>query len=153
MFLQVVDKGNQQVVVRANLSRRQRSLVTKIKCGVLPLIVETGRFKNIAREKRLCQICTLKKIETEFHFLFECPKLAEERENMNAEFDYIEGFSDMDEATKMKTILEANNVIRFSRHLEVMFEARRKHMYTVEKETRRQTQELQNQQHQQQHHH
>ena len=52
IFLEVVDNEAQQEVVRSNLSRRQ-SLVTKIKSGVLPLIVKTGHFKNTHRELRL----------------------------------------------------------------------------------------------------
>ena len=141
-FLEVVNK-DVQVVVRSNLSKRQRSLVTKIECGVLPLRVETGRFKNTPRELRLCQICTDLKVETEYHFLFECPRLEEERKVLESDFDHEEGFSDMTNATKLKTLLKATNAITFSKHLDTMFEARRKHMYTVEKESRRGTQGIQ----------
>ncbi len=136
VFLEVVDRDNQQVVVRSNLSRRRRSLVTKIKCGVLPLIVETGRFKNTPRELRLCQICEENQIETEYHFLFDCPRLEGVGEDMKNDFTDIEGYSDLTHAEKMKNLLQSNRVIRFSKHLDIMFETRRKFMYTVEEENR-----------------
>ncbi len=60
VFMEVLDRDMQQVLVKSNLGRCQRSLVMKVKCGVLPLIVETGRFKNVPRELRLCQICNEK---------------------------------------------------------------------------------------------
>ncbi len=35
--------------------------------------IETGRFRNIKLEDRLCTVCNLKNIESEIHLLFECP--------------------------------------------------------------------------------
>ena len=36
------------------------------------LFIETGRHKNITRDKRFCKICTTE-IEDEYHFLLVCP--------------------------------------------------------------------------------
>ena len=89
VFLEVVDRDNEQVIVKSNLGRRERSLVTKIKCGVLPLRVETGRFKNTPRELRTCQICEEGVVETEYHFLFECPTIEPERTEMYSAYEEI----------------------------------------------------------------
>ena len=39
--------------------------------GILPLNVETGRYKNIPADQRFCFVCK-ESIEDEMHFLFEC---------------------------------------------------------------------------------
>ena len=35
--------------------------------------IETRRFRNIKLEERLCSLCNQQEIESEVHFLFECP--------------------------------------------------------------------------------
>ena len=47
-----------------------RKLLTKFRVSDHPLAIETGRYKNIPRENRLCSTCS--KIEDEFHFFIEC---------------------------------------------------------------------------------
>ena len=41
----------------ANLSRHERSLIAKLRTGMLPLAIETGRFRKIPPEDRLCILC------------------------------------------------------------------------------------------------
>ena len=38
----------------ANLSRHERSLISKLRTGTLPLAIETVRFRKIPVEDRLC---------------------------------------------------------------------------------------------------
>jgi hypothetical protein len=45
--------------------------------------VETGRFVNLALENRTCEICDSVSVEDQCHFLFECEKYHELRENCN----------------------------------------------------------------------
>ena len=58
--------------VTANLSRTQRSLMAKIRSGTLCLAVETGRFRSIPLENRLCELCN-SSVEDEKHFICQCP--------------------------------------------------------------------------------
>jgi hypothetical protein len=37
------------------------------------LEVEQGRYYNVAKNKRICKMCTKSEIEDEFHFLLVCP--------------------------------------------------------------------------------
>jgi hypothetical protein len=55
------------------ISRSNRRNLTRLRCGVLPLHVETGRFNRPSTPlpDRLCQFCD--KIEDELHFLLHCP--------------------------------------------------------------------------------
>ena len=56
-----------------NLSRSLRSYIAQIRCGVLPLHIETGRYRNLHIEERLCKVCDSHAVESEFHFVFDCP--------------------------------------------------------------------------------
>ena len=44
------------------------------------LYIETGRYKNIPRNERLCKNCSANEIEDEAHFLIKCDKLNNKRE-------------------------------------------------------------------------
>ncbi len=48
--------------------RKRRSLLTQFRLGILPLHIETGRFRNMKPEERLCFICNTNVIEDEQHF-------------------------------------------------------------------------------------
>ena len=43
------------------------------------LEIERGRYRNIQREKRICQKCNLNEVEDEVHFFFICPKYIQTR--------------------------------------------------------------------------
>jgi hypothetical protein len=65
-----------------NIPRYQRSAYTKLRCGVLPLAIETGRYTRTPLEQRLCTLCNLEKVENEVHFLIECPMYVDLRYNL-----------------------------------------------------------------------
>ena len=44
-------------------------------------MIETGRYNKIPKELRLCPLC-LKTVETEIHFLVECPVYTNMREKI-----------------------------------------------------------------------
>lgn len=62
-------------------SKRTRSLISQLRCGVLPIILETGRYHREPLEIRLCQFCdkNVVHVETEEHFVIECPAYDNER--------------------------------------------------------------------------
>ena len=59
--------------VTLNLTRAQRAVCAQLRCGILPLAIETGRFHAIPEEDRKCHLCDLREVENEMHFLFYCP--------------------------------------------------------------------------------
>jgi len=80
--------------VSLNLTPSERSLMAQIRSGTLPLEIETGRFRNVKIEERLCKLCTLNVTEDESHFIFECPFYNEYREDFflhvtNSRNDYV----------------------------------------------------------------
>ena len=68
--------------VCAPLSKRQRSLCAQLRSGILPLHLETGRYRGVIEEERICTYCDLNDIENEFHFMFYCPLYHELRQRL-----------------------------------------------------------------------
>ena len=63
-----------------DLSFRDRQMISKMLCVSHKLEVETGRYDvDNPREKRICQVCSLNKVEDEEHFIMECPTYGEIR--------------------------------------------------------------------------
>ncbi len=58
--------------LQLNIDKYEKSLLSQVRYGILPLRVETGRFKNEPRQERLCIFCDANAIENVEHFLFEC---------------------------------------------------------------------------------
>ena len=50
------------------MSRQTRSLFDQFRHGILPLKIETGRFKNLYIEERICELCELEVVESEYIF-------------------------------------------------------------------------------------
>ena len=59
-----------------------RQKVTQLRLSAHKLEIELGRHKKpkIERDERFCTHCRTGKVESEEHFLFECPNYKEERE-------------------------------------------------------------------------
>ena len=62
-------------------NRESRSLFSKLRLDILPLEIELGRRKGLAREERFCKFFNGNRIEDEVHFIFECPSF----ENLRAQ--------------------------------------------------------------------
>ncbi len=55
-----------------NMDKYEKSLLSQLRYGILPLRIETGRYKNERREERICNLCDTNTVESVEHFLFEC---------------------------------------------------------------------------------
>ena len=71
---------NTEDYVTLNLNRKERSLLTKLRSGTLPLAIEKGRYRNQALEQRVCILCHQNEIEDEIHFVINCPYYSTHRE-------------------------------------------------------------------------
>ena len=54
--------------VKYNLTPAERSAIPQFRFGILPLNIETGRFRNQPVQDRLCTLCEFNEIEDECHF-------------------------------------------------------------------------------------
>ena len=69
--------------VLIGLRRSKRSVLAKLKLGVLQIHMETGRYKNTPRDQRCCIICNINgEVEDEIHFLLKCPQYKNIRDNL-----------------------------------------------------------------------
>ena len=67
--------------VKFNLNRRERSLTAQYRLGILPIHVETGRYRGTPLEERFCFHCK-DKVEDEIHLLLDCPLYSFQRCNL-----------------------------------------------------------------------
>ena len=75
------------------------------------LQIEIGRYKNIEREKRLCKLCSMQKIEIEEHFLLECPAYNHQREILSIELNSTLGLDLIKDGVKViKMIFLQDNI-------------------------------------------
>ena len=73
-YLLIKDNYGTENYVKLNLTRSQRSLLCQLRIGILPLPIETGRFRDIRgiqENQRFCTFCK-DQIENELHFMFTC---------------------------------------------------------------------------------
>ena len=62
------------------LQPSSRSCIARLRSGVFPLPIETGRWRGKPIEERLCPVCPQPVVETEEHFLLSCPLYKDIRE-------------------------------------------------------------------------
>ena len=84
-----------------HLQKYQRSLFAQFRAGILPLHVETGRFRNLPLEQRLCGLCDKSEVEDEYHFLCHCAVYRDLRRKLySTTIDLYPEFEDMDDLEK-----------------------------------------------------
>ncbi len=128
-FVEIHNFEDTKQLISNNLSRTQRSLVFKFKSGVLPLKIETGRFKGTGRELRFCDICNAGTVEDEMHYLYFCDKLkyVRKRHSVGRQAEsLVESGSNPLEVTKMCLFEDLKG---FANWLEDSWKERKKHLY------------------------
>ena len=86
-----------------NISRRKRSLRSQFRSGILPIYVETGRFRNLPVDIRVYEICRSGEVENDKHFLCEYDVYCHFREELyTAAGQKSIEFMIMDKDTKFK---------------------------------------------------
>jgi hypothetical protein len=111
-------------------NRAQRSVLAKLRCGVLPLEIETGRWKGVPAEERFCTICKNALVEDEYHFVFVCEKYNDKRiAFMNVIVSKYPEFNNLDTEAKWKIIMSENLVNSTVRYIYEIYELRRNILY------------------------
>ena len=100
-------KTDFQVDPYTELPFRERQIVSKMLCVSHKLEVETGRYQDIPRERRVCKLCHLDKVEDEEHFITECPA-----------YDTIrEQYLGCNNLTDIKNLLSGSDALRVATFL------------------------------------
>ncbi len=124
-FMEVYDENSPRNIVEANLPRSQRSLVSKLKVGVLPLAIEVGRWKDTPLEKRLCHACGERLLENEYHFLIFCDKYTATRTELFNELEMRGIYPKGSEDEIVRTLLSKDALKISARYIERMFHERK----------------------------
>ncbi len=111
--------------VNCNMPKYDRSLISQLRLGILPLRIETGRFSNLDEEERTCLVCNSGEIENEKHFLFECDFYLSERNRLENDIEC--NFANLDLKDKFKTIFE--HPFRLAKYVKSAFLKRRQKIY------------------------
>ena len=59
--------------------RKLRRNFAQLRSGTLPIEIDSGRYRGITKEQRLCPMCNTGEIENELHCLLKCPVLQDIR--------------------------------------------------------------------------
>ena len=71
-------------------------MFARFRCGILPLEIEVGRYRDIPLKERICQLCN-NVVEDEIHFLCECPRYMDYKESLFEEAKEVDlSFMHMD---------------------------------------------------------
>lgn len=81
-YCKIKDDLGCESYVSMNLSRSQRALIAQLRLGILPLSIETGRYKGLAISDRVCPLCDTGVVEDELHFIFSCPSYQHLRDSL-----------------------------------------------------------------------
>ena len=80
------------------------------------LPIETGRWRNIARENRLCLLCNSGDIGDEYHYIFSCSAFEDDRKSfVKQKFRYRPNIVKFKELMNSKNLLDLNNLCKFIR--------------------------------------
>ena len=83
-----------------------RKSICRFRVSAHRLYIETGWYKNIPRNERLCKNCSANEIEDEAHFLIKCDKLNNKREELfNLVSSKVKNFTKLSNNQKLYYIL------------------------------------------------
>ena len=90
----------------------ERTAITKIRLSNHDLMIETGRYKEIPVQERLCPFCD-NKVETEQHFLLVCKTYQTHREQLFNELRMInQNFEILSKEEQFVSLLNEPNTIK-----------------------------------------
>ncbi len=72
------------------IQKCQSSVFAKLRCGIIPLHIETGQYNNTALENRLCEFCEKNVIEDKKHFIFSCSYYNNLRNSLYLKINYTQ---------------------------------------------------------------
>ena len=115
--------------VKLNLPRSKRSIIAQFRTGTLPLQIETGRFRNLSIEERICPLCKTS-VEDEIHFVFYCNALKNQRiDFLNDILLICNDFSQFNEEQKLAKIMSSELIQITINYVHKIFTARQCLLY------------------------
>ncbi len=93
--------------LKVDMDRYDKSLLSQYRYGILPLEIETGRYKGLDRVHRLCTVCNDDVVEDQIHFAFHCSAYNHLRVGFNNTCnDRIDQWNNMSDFDRIATLFE-----------------------------------------------
>ena len=73
IYKHLIDRFCLQYYLKISMPDCYTILITRFRVSAHTLLIEKGRYHNIERDKRLCQMCDMNDVEDEYHFILKCP--------------------------------------------------------------------------------
>ncbi len=117
-YCNVKDFAEPALMVKCNIHRNERSLLSRLLCGILPLKVEIGRYTRKGRKEhceRLCKVCeSATAVEDEIHHIFKCPALKTTRDMyLNPILLTHDNNTNMSDIEKLQWLLSKDKIKEF----------------------------------------
>ena len=112
-FMMFKDFENQSPHIGKPLSFLERRIISKLRLGVLPLRIETGRYLRplVPEHQRTCY-CTSGQVESEYYVLFQCQMYRNLREAWLNKLVKPENFDNLTPQEKLKTVLNMSENVK-----------------------------------------
>ena len=73
IYKHLIDRFCLQYYLKISMPNCYTMLITRFRVSAHTLLIEKGRYHNIERGKRICQMCDMNDVEDEYHFILKCP--------------------------------------------------------------------------------
>ena len=124
-YITFVDKVQVASHINCNLPKYERSLISQLRLGILPLRIETGRYANTKECDRICLLCQQNKVESEAHFLFECDLYDSERNQFETGADI--NFRELNLVEKFRNVFK--HPYRLGKFMKTAMDKRKRKLY------------------------
>ncbi|MCU7801014.1 MAG: hypothetical protein KZQ70_12965 [gamma proteobacterium symbiont of Lucinoma myriamae] len=104
-------------------NNNHRIALSRLRCSAHKLVIEEGRYRNIEKDMRLCQFCSMNILENEYHFLLVCPAYREIRKSILP--NYYCRWPTATKFTQIMTDTQSGIIKRLAKFVYVAFEKRK----------------------------
>ena len=113
-FLKFKDFHSDSPHIYKPLSFMQRKRISQFRLGTLNLRIETGRYvrPRLPPEERFCLICNNGDVEDEIHFLLNCQRYEQARQNLYTHIVDINSFMELSNEEKLIKLLNDASLVK-----------------------------------------
>ena len=115
---------------RVLANRKLHSVISQVRCDVLPLEIETGTWHSIPEEELICKLCTSGLVESEIRFVFYCTLYETELlDFFNCITATVQNFLYLVNHTKLKMMMTEENIYLTAKFIYDIFKKRQEICY------------------------
>ena len=107
---EIYDRGYSARCVEVE-DKKMRRILTKLRGGTAEFRIETGRWRGLRREDRVCTICCDGEIEDAEHLILRCKVAGEERKNLQDKSEKEQLVAILDGAVRQTRVRKAGERI------------------------------------------